>query len=58
MRRMYERGFGKKTILDILNFIDWIITLPEELERAFETELETYIKEKAMPYITHIERKG
>jgi hypothetical protein len=58
MRRMYERGFARQTILDIFHFIDWLMTLPEELEQAFEDELETYEKERNMPYVTHIERRG
>ena len=58
MRRLYERGFARQTILDIFNFIDWLMTLPEELEQAFEHELQEIEKEFKMPYITHLERRG
>jgi len=58
MRRMYERGFARQTILDIFNFIDWVMNLPEEIEQAFEKEIEAFEKEKNMPYVTQIERRG
>jgi hypothetical protein len=57
-RNMYERGFTKQTILDIFHIIDWMLGLPEELENQFEAELESYEKERKMPYMTTIERKG
>ena len=31
-RRLYRRGWGKEDILKLYRFIDWVLTLPEELE--------------------------
>lgn len=58
IRRMDEGGFDKKTILDLFRFIDWILALPEELERQLENELEAWEEERKMPYIPAIERRG
>jgi hypothetical protein len=35
-----------------------VLTLPLELETAFRDDLETYEREKNMPYISAIERMG
>ncbi len=39
-------------------FIDWVLTLPEALEKIFLENLRQYEKEKNMPYITSAERIG
>ncbi|MFW5893545.1 MAG: Rpn family recombination-promoting nuclease/putative transposase [Verrucomicrobiota bacterium] len=57
-RNMYERGFEKQTILDIFRIIDWMMTLPPEIEKQFENELQTFEKERKMPYLTAIERNA
>jgi Domain of unknown function (DUF4351) len=38
--------------------IDWVLTLPLELEEAFREDLETYERGKNMPYISAIEKMG
>jgi hypothetical protein len=35
-----------------------VLTLPPELEEAFREDIETYEREKNMPYISAIERIG
>ena len=57
-RGMYEKGFTEQNILNIFNFIDWVMKLPPELEEQFSVELETYEQERKMPYVTSIERRG
>ena len=57
-RRLHERGYGKRDILELYRLIDWLIALPEELEIEFRRELVEYEHQKHMPYITSIERLG
>lgn len=33
MRKLLAKGYERQQILDLLRFIDWIMTLPEEVER-------------------------
>jgi hypothetical protein len=55
-RRLYERGYGEKEILELLRLIDWLLVLPEGLEIAFREELTTFEREKTTPHITSFER--
>ena len=54
-RRLYERGYGKKDVLEIFRLIDWLMVLPESLKVAFREQLMQYEQDKAMPYLTSIE---
>jgi len=58
MRRLYEKGYDRRKLTDLFRFIDWLMRLPEELEDCFWQELEQYEEEKAMPYVTSVERIG
>jgi hypothetical protein len=55
-RRLCEQGYGKQDILELFNFIDWVMKLPEELEQAFRAEVIAYEEERQVKYITSIER--
>ncbi|MCP4346719.1 MAG: hypothetical protein GY795_14475 [Desulfobacterales bacterium] len=56
IRMLYERGYGKKHILELFRFIDWLLVLPEKLEIQFQEELTHMTEENEMPYVTSIER--
>ena len=58
VKRLYEQGFQRQDILDLFQFIDWILVLPKALEADFRQELAQYEEEKQMPYITSIERRA
>jgi Domain of unknown function (DUF4351) len=58
MRRLYERGFERQDILNLYNFVDWLMVLPERLAVTFEAEISQYEQEKHMPYMTSFERRG
>jgi hypothetical protein len=58
IKRLYEQGFSKQDIINLYNLINWVMTLPKNLEREFQKELKQYEEEKKMPYITSIERSG
>lgn len=55
-RQLYERGYERQDILNLFRFIDWVITLPQDLETNFRQELEQYEREAQMPYVTSVER--
>jgi len=57
-RRLYERGYGKKDVLEIFRLIDWLMVLPERLKLEFRDELVQYEQDKAMPHLTSIEMIG
>lgn len=58
VRFLYERGWTRHDILELFRLIDWLMVLPDDLERDFQTDLESTEQEKTMPYITSIERRG
>ncbi len=58
VRRLYERGFPRQDVVKLFRFIDWLLTLPKELDYRFRDDLERLEKEKTMPYVTSIERIG
>jgi len=57
-RRLYEIGLGKTDILELFRLVDWLLRLPRELEAVFERQLYEFETQKAMPYVTSIERHG
>ncbi len=58
VKRLYGKGYRKEDILLLYKFIDWLITLPEELIPKFHEEIIRYEEEKKMPYITTAEKIG
>ena len=57
-KSLYRRGWTKQEIIDLYRFIDWIMALPNDLEKAYHRELTKYEEETKMPYITTAERIG
>ncbi len=55
-RRLYERRFSREDVLNLFGFLDWVMSLPEELEQQFWREVIQYEEERRMPYIMSIER--
>jgi hypothetical protein len=55
-RRLYEQGYERQDILNLYRFIDWLLELPEGLEREFRQEIEQFEQERQMIYISSIER--
>jgi hypothetical protein len=58
VKRLYELGYKRSDVLNLFKAIDWIMILPEGLERAFWEELKSYEEELKMPYITSVEEIG
>jgi hypothetical protein len=56
IRRLYEKGYGKEDIRKLFVFIDWLMYLPEEIERQLHYEIKKYEEEGNMPHVTSFER--
>jgi len=55
-RRLFERGYERQDILNLYRFIDWVLVLPEGLEREFQEDLQRFEQERQMQYVTSVER--
>lgn len=58
VKMLFQRGYAKQTILELFNFIDWLVKLPEDLELQFSQEIEEFEEENKMRYMNTIERQG
>jgi hypothetical protein len=56
IRRLYERGEPRERILSLFRFIDWLLALPEPAEREIIEVIEHWEEERAVAYVTHMER--
>ncbi|WP_416350934.1 Rpn family recombination-promoting nuclease/putative transposase [Rivularia sp. UHCC 0363] len=57
IRRLYQKGYTRDKIIKLIQLLDWMMTLPKELEIACNKEIRQY-EEQPMPYITTFERFG
>ena len=58
IKRLYERGYDRSTIINLFAFVDWLMILSSEAKVTFWQELRTYEEERQMPYITSVEQIG
>lgn len=58
IRRLYDGGWERQNVLELLRFIDWVLKLPPELESRFKDEAKRLETEKNMRYVTSFERLG
>ncbi|MGB3654025.1 MAG: hypothetical protein WBA41_22835 [Rivularia sp. (in: cyanobacteria)] len=56
VRRLYEKDRGREQVLNLFAFLDWMLTLPLDLEREFLAEVEELEEEQRMKYVTSVER--
>ena len=56
VRLLYRHGWDRQRILDLFAVIDWMMRLPDALERALWNEIQTIEGERKMAYVTSIER--
>ncbi len=55
-KQLYQKGFARTDVINLLRFIDWVIQLPQDLEKSFWQEIYSYQEETNMPYVTSLER--
>lgn len=58
VRRLYSQGLEREDIINLFQFIDWIMSLPLELEREFWQEFRDFEESRRMRYVTSVERFG
>ncbi len=58
VRQLYEQGLGREDIINLFGFIDWVMTLPTQLEAEFWQEHRDFEASKSMQYVTSVERFG
>ncbi|MEW6496664.1 MAG: transposase [Cyanobacteriota bacterium] len=57
-KSLYQRGYSRQDILELMRLIEWMMTLPETLERDFQQELIRFEEKNQMPYILSFERRA
>ncbi|MBW4613218.1 MAG: Rpn family recombination-promoting nuclease/putative transposase [Desmonostoc vinosum HA7617-LM4] len=57
-KRLYERGFKREDIINLFGFIDWMMSLSNELQQEFEQQLIQYEEKRKVPYITSLEKRA
>ena len=55
VRPLYQKGLTKFDIINLVKFIDKMMTLPPPLQSAFNQKLEQHEKELNMPFLSTIE---
>ncbi|HEX4951643.1 MAG TPA: DUF4351 domain-containing protein [Blastocatellia bacterium] len=55
---LLQRGYDQETVRQLFRFMDWVLTLPEELERKLDHKIEVYRKGRKMEYISGFERRA
>ena len=53
---LYRKGYNKEQIVKLFSFIDWLITLPKELEEKITDEIIKIEEAEKMTYVTSFER--
>ncbi|MUG93043.1 hypothetical protein F7734_11575 [Scytonema sp. UIC 10036] len=48
----------REDVINLLAFIDWLLTLPQDLEQEYWQEVEQLEAQHRMQYITSFERRG
>ena len=56
IRLLYQRGYQRQDILELLRFIDWMLRLPEKLELQLRRDFTLIEEEQKMKYVTSWER--
>ena len=57
-RRLYERSFPRRRIVDLYRFLDWLLRLPDDLELQYTDAIFAIEEGLKMPYLSYVERRG
>jgi len=58
VRGLYDRGYDREDIMKLFRLLDWMMSLPEQLQRRFEVKLTSYQEERQMPVLSRMELRG
>ena len=56
IKSLYRKGYTKEDVRQLYKFIDWIVTLPMDLEEKLVYEIKETEDEKNMPIVTNAEK--
>ena len=56
LRLLYQNHWDKQRVIDLFWVLDWLMRLPEELERQLRYEIEAIEERENMRYVTSFER--
>lgn len=56
IKSLYRRGWQRQDVLELFRFIDWVLTLPSDLEKRLWDEVRTSEEVQKMRYLSTIER--
>jgi hypothetical protein len=58
IKGLYERGFRREDVVRLFHLIDWMMVLPEALEKEFWQEIYQFEEEQRVRYVSSVERIG
>jgi len=58
VRRLFERGYDQDDIRKLFRLVDWMMTLPNELQQSFEEQVRRYQEERQMPLLSRMELRA
>ncbi len=58
IKRLYRQGYAKADVIRLFAFIDWVMSLPADMEKGLWTEIQKFEEETNMEYVTSVERIG
>ena len=58
VQRLYQQGLEEQDVVNLLAFVDWMLTLPSDLEAEFKREVQQLEAGRRMKYVTSFERSG
>ncbi len=56
VQQLYRRGWERQQVIDLFKVLDWMMQLPEELDKQLKRDLANFEEEAKMPYVSSIER--
>ena len=58
VKGLYDHGYNAEDVRQLFRFIDWLMMLPEDLDKKFEDEIAKFEGERKMEYVSGIERRA
>lgn len=55
-KSLYRRGYDRSQVIALYRFLDWVMTLPDELARAYVDAMDDFEREQKMTYLSYAER--
>ena len=55
-KSLYRHGYDRSQVIALYRFLDWVMTLPDALARAYVNAMDDFEKEQKMAYLSYAER--